>query len=227
MKKLTSSDKKRITSDWIGQFNEFSVYKPMWLMRRGGLFVQGILLDKDSTNTNYLPTEHLYNLARVEVDTIKLSVPAELKSRKGVVSRIGIVRHEDEFETIVKDFVSQAPLPMFGALRYEQVMGTYNRFLKSGMAHTKYPYHEWYDMGCLMIWCNQMKEAGKLAIMYEKEIMNWPDSLMKYQGDRVWEKLEWLKRWLESRDDLQAVVNRNISLLKLEAIPDVGLTCPC
>jgi hypothetical protein len=62
MMKLTPALKKTITNDWRALAAQFATYKPMWLARRIGPLVQGICLDRDSSNAAYLPTLHVHCL---------------------------------------------------------------------------------------------------------------------------------------------------------------------
>jgi hypothetical protein len=63
-KKMTSVDKKRITSDWNQLFPSLGVYKPMHLLNRIGPLLVGILLEVKSGNESYIPTFHVHNLTR-------------------------------------------------------------------------------------------------------------------------------------------------------------------
>ena len=159
-RRLTTSAKKRITDEWGREFRSLSNYKPMWLMRRSGLLIQGICLDRDSGNDNYLPTFHLHNLGGLNTDFISLTLRTPLRTeRTNVPDRITWADHEERFPEILKRFRTQSPLKFEGNLSCDAVIFAYKNHIINGNAEAAYPLNLFYDMVCIYIWCNRFDEA--------------------------------------------------------------------
>src|SRR5689334_13255395 len=81
MKKLTAQLVRQITRDWNDLFPQMAVFRPMWLMRRIGPLVQGIVLERSSGGTQYRPILHVHDLSH-PFPTVSLSMSQLLRSRR-------------------------------------------------------------------------------------------------------------------------------------------------
>lgn len=174
-KTLTTNERKMITKQWRGQFPTLSIYKNIRLFRIVGPLVQGITLDRDSTNTNYLPIFHVHNLGKQDDDFISLTLKQPLLTEKThYPDKITLSRHEKEFFTIVERFKKQTPLSYLGNLTVKDVIKTYYSYIKGGETATQYPFYEYIDMIHIKIWILKIDDAQKLYHQIKKEIQSWP-----------------------------------------------------
>lgn len=184
--KPIAASKKRITQEWSQEFPALGIYKPMWLMRIVGLFVQGICLDRDSGNDNYLPTFHLHNLANQKVDFISLTLRTPLRSeRTNYSDRLTLARHEKCFSEIVSRFRAQCPLSLEGDLTCDDLISAYQNYIAHGQAETAYPLNEFYDMVCIYIWCGRRDDARFFFRECQKKIKLWPDQVTQFSQDGI------------------------------------------
>jgi hypothetical protein len=215
MKKITAAKKKEITNAWAQEFPELTVYKNMWLMRRVGPLLQGICLEKDSTNSNYLPTFHVHNLIGQEEDFISLSLKTVLVKANGTPQRITEMQHDKECQNYIQQFKKQVPFNFAGKIKLKQVVKAYEEELSSGRADVKYPINQWYDLISLYLWCNKLKYAQKLFEKAKNSIEQWPEDVTKYMPDRI-QKFMNLESFFSSSDELKKKVDIAINELKLE-----------
>jgi len=223
MKKLTSSFKKKATNQWADAFPDLGVYKNMWLLRRVGPFLQGICLDMDSSGSNYLPTFHIHNLANQDDDFISLTLRTPLVSKKnGSPVRISATQHEEIFSDFIEQFRLQTPISLTGNISFENVWVAFQNYLKNGQAETRYPLNQYFDMTCLLIWCDRADEAKSFFYDKCKEIVGWPSSVTQHIGDRI-NKFYSLETLLEKPEDLRKKVDEVVISLNLERLPSVSL----
>jgi len=225
MKKLTLSLKNKITKQWGEAFPSLGVYKNMWLLRRVGPFVQGICLDKDSSNTNYLPIFHIHNLVNQDDDFISLTLRAPFVNKKnGVPLRITIAQHDERFSEYVRQFRTQIPFSLDKEISCDEIWGAFKNYIKNGQEETRYPLNQYLDMLCLLIWCDREDEA---RLFFEKSCLSidsWPSDVTRYIEERI-NKFHSLKGFLGHRADMTEKVERVVENLGLNQLPSIALRC--
>lgn len=217
MKKITAAKKKIITNEWAQEFQELNVYKSMWLMRRIGPLLQGICLDRDSTNSNYLPTFHVHNLIGQEGDFISLSLKSVLVRENGTPQRITEIQHEKEYKNYIQQFKEQVPFGLSGKIKLKQVVKAYQAELSSGRADVKYPINQWYDLVSLYLWCNKPTDAKRIFENAKNNIEQWPENITKYMPDRIQNFMN-LEFYLSSPEELKKKFDIAKKELKIEAL---------
>lgn len=109
-KKLGAAEKRNITADWQREFPVLATYKPMWLLKRHGPLLVGLMLDRDSSNELYIPTFHVHNLL-APFPSISLSLiynaPGEKQPR--MARQIRVDRHESAYLDVVAFFKKATP----------------------------------------------------------------------------------------------------------------------
>ncbi len=224
MKKLTISQKNKITKQWAEEFPSLGIYKSMWLLRRVGPLLQGICLDRDSSNSNYLPTFHVHNLAIQESKSISLTLYNPLLGKKNnYPERISMVQHELKFAEFVGRFRSQAPLNLSGDFLCDRVLDAYNQYIKRGGAETTYPLNQYHDMLCVLIWCQRFEEANAFLDGVRQQILDWPPKATQYIGERI-KKFFKLQCWIDNPHEMRNSVDLTVSALKLDHLPCSNLT---
>lgn len=224
MKKLTPSLKKKITRDWEQAFPDLVVYKNMWLLRRLGPFVQGICLDTDSSNANYLPTFHIHNLASQDDDFISLTLRTPLVSnRNGAVQHITLSQHEQALAEYQVQFREQAPFSLDTEVSCDEIWHAYKKYIEQGQEETRYPLNQYFDMVCLLIWCKRLSEALAFFDQCCREIESWPEQATRYITDRV-NGFYALKNDIADPRRIQQKVEKATLTLGLEHKPSTELT---
>lgn len=139
--KLTRAAKEKVARDWQARFPEFCLYEPMHLLKRCGPLLIGILLERSSSNDDYLPILHVHNLAEAR-EGIRLTAATELRTpRTNAPDWIKVRDHDRRFEDAADRFQRQAPLPLEGAITLQQVLDLYDRHLRSA----RFPAEEYGD----------------------------------------------------------------------------------
>jgi len=218
MKKITPSKKKTISNHWNQKYPGLVLYKSMWLLRRIGPLLQGICLDRDSTNANYLPTFHVHNLIGQEDDFISLSLKRVLVKSNGTPQRITEMQHDKNFEEYIKEFNGIVPFCFAGDIKLKAIVKAYEQEINNGRADTKYPLQQWYDLVCLYLWAGKKKDAEKLFIKAKQSIELWPVEVTGYIKDRI-DKFMLLQAYIEKPLRLPDLVEQALEVLKLDDLP--------
>lgn len=218
MKKISSSKKKSITNQWKNEYPELVLYKNMWLLRRVGPLLQGICLDRDSTNVSYLPTFHVHNLIGQEDDFVSLSLKRVLAKSNGTPLVITEIQHDKNFGDFIKEFNKQVPFGFSGDVELKDIVKTYENEMNNGRTDTKYPLQQWYDLVCLYLWVDRDKDAEQLFFKAKKSIELWSTDVTRYIPDRI-EKFMLLQEFIENPTMLSALVEDSLSILKLDKLP--------
>lgn len=216
--KLTLKLKKQITEDWLKCFPDLGIFKPMWLLRRIGPIVLGILLDRDSSNEAYRPTFHVHNLSKPSTFitltlmepllTIKTSAPETLRADF----------HSRNFEDAADRLRRQIPVPLTGPIRQVDIINAYKRYMKQPLG--RFPLHLFEDIITIHLWCGDPNSAEQSLSEFEKEITNWPSQInvLKLAGGVQ----QWLNKchvWIRNPEQLIECINSQLELHKLESIP--------
>ena len=223
MKKLTLKIKKNITNQWRESFPSMGIYKNMWILRRVGPFLQGICLDKDTSNSSYLPTFHIHNLVNQDDDFISLTLRTPLMNTKsGAPLHISIAQHEDYFSDYVTKFRQQVPLTLDGGLSCHEFLHVFKNYINNGQAENRYPLPLYFDMTCLLIWCGK-PEASLLFDEVSQKIKSWPNDVTKYMEQSI-KEFHGLKAYLNNPTHLKNQVNSAVEHLELTMVPSIDIT---
>lgn len=111
---------KTITADWVAAFPDFDVYKPLWLLRRIGPVVQGIILDRTRSTDEYLPTSHVHALTR-DFPTISLML-----GQRG--DRVSTLRHDRDYLTVAAKLREQSVLSLAAPPTIDDIVNAYQSF---------------------------------------------------------------------------------------------------
>ncbi|MEU9290615.1 hypothetical protein AB0D57_39750 [Streptomyces sp. NPDC048275] len=111
MTKINNRVARRITSDWVSLFPEFSVWQPLRLLRRIGPVLQGITLDKSTESDQYYPTVHVHSLVQ-DFPVISLTLAQRLVKSSGIQEPIEVDRHPEEFRSAAVRLEEQSALSL-------------------------------------------------------------------------------------------------------------------
>ena len=222
MNKLIPSIKKSLTNDWAALLPQFMVYKPMWLARRIGPLIQGVCLDRDSSNSDYLPTLHVHCLCRPFPD-VSLSLGQPLLSiRSGAPDRISVSFHESKYKDACARLLSSSLLPVQGGWSLVQLIQAYERYRFLERWDSRYPVKLMEDAVSVCSWIGDIHQARILINNYINEAKAWPESILIREGGLTnWSDA--LNLLAVSGDLLRKNVNEQIDLLKLGKLPESQL----
>lgn len=122
--KLNAAAVRKITSDWSSVYPEFTVWKPLRLMRRLGPIVQGITLDRSTYGDSYYPHAHVHALTR-DFPDISLTLTQRLEKPSGVPEGIPVDRHDEKFMQSADRLKAQSSLSCEEAPALEQLVQRY------------------------------------------------------------------------------------------------------
>jgi hypothetical protein len=218
MTKLTPALKKSITSDWQAMLPQFAAFQPLGLARRIGPLVQGVCLDRDSSNAAYLPTLHVHCLCRpFPVLSLNLGQPL-LSSRSGTAERISVQFHDTRSREACTRLVASSLLPVEGDWRLAQVLEAHAKYRRLERPDARYPVPLMEDAVSVCAWLGKPDEAAAQAARHIEEAKGWPENILVRQGGlEGWRKT--LNTLAESGDELRKVVAEQIEALKLQRLP--------
>jgi hypothetical protein len=216
--KLTPDLKKEITSDWQALVPQFTAYKTMSFARRIGPLIQGIYLDRDSTNAAYLPTLHIHCLCR-PFPVVSLSLSQPLQSpRSGTVERLSGQFHKAKYQEACTRLVASSVLPMTGDWTMAQVLAAHEAYRRLDRPDSRYPVLLMEDAVSLWTWLGAIEKAESLALRYLDQADDWPENVLTRQGGlNGWRQS--LLSMVKSVDTVRKVVDEQIAALKLQKVP--------
>lgn len=215
-RKLTPTIKKQITSDWYEHFAHFTVYKPMWMLRRAGPIVIGVLLERDSSNNKYKPYFHIHILLRPN-ESITLSLYSQLKSKAGGGDWVTVRSHDKTYLDAIQRFRKEYFLPCAGVVSYIQVLTAYKEYKKRN-SYNVLSENDYADMALLCAWGGQPRKGRKYlkrALRMMGDSCPWIDR--DYGSVQAWG--QYMKDQIKNPDALHKVVDQEIIKHKLENIP--------
>lgn len=221
MEKLTASARRHITSDWSSCFPDLGVLCPLVLLRRAGPLLQGITLNRDSSNAVYRPTFHVHSLMK-ESPVITMVLAQELRSRKtGAPESIPVRRHAEKYVDAAKRLAAQAPMPLSGALTTSDVLEAYDAYL------AQYPkmFHPELleDVVALLVWSGRVSDALQALERAADVVAAWPaDVLERLGGAESWRDGVWGR--VGDRSRLSACVQAQIEAHSVQRLPTVELS---
>jgi hypothetical protein len=216
--KLTLAAKKSITKDWKSLVPQFTDFQPMRLARRIGPLVQGICLDRDSTNAAYLPTLHVHCLCRpFPVVSLSLGQPL-LSTRSGTVERLSVQFHENKYKEACKRLLATSLMPIEGDWHLAQVLAAYENYRRLDRPDSRYPVSLIEDVISVCAWLGEPAPASELVKRCIAEARGWPEPVLARSGGLAgWHGT--LETLVHSGDELRQTVSDQIEALKLRQLP--------
>ncbi len=221
MTTLTRSTKIRITNDWAAEFPSLAIYSPMRLLRRVGPLLTGIILERNSSNDNYLPIVHAHNLC-YEFPDVSLAVREPLrKIRTGSTDLLRVVDHEKRYQEAVDRLKTQTALPFSGNLSISHIVHVYVNYLTTGACSHDLMYR---DMISYAVWLGEQSLAQQLVQDGLSAALSRPQLyLNRSEGPEMRRDLEKLRSdWTEllsKRDKLRETCEEQVRALKAEHLP--------
>lgn len=221
--KITPTMKRRYTADWAALFPDLGVYKPMWLLRRAGPLLQGVLLERNSGGESYLPTFHVHCLAR-SFPVVSLTLCTRLTSpRTGVEQSIRSFSHDELYREAAERLRSQSLLKLEGPLRLSDVLAAFRSHMRTPTG--RYSSYALDDMLRLMVICGKKKEALSALDRSCDEILSWPSNVTwnEFLAPSMEAWREDCKKWIANPDILRKIVQEQIETHKVGKLPVVEL----
>ncbi len=128
---LSAVAKKRITEDWAEALPNLGIYRPMWLLKRNGPLLIGVILDRTRSNQVYIPKFHVHNLlwpSPFLVLSLTYKVPSERQPR--MERQILVDRHQSDFPSAVGILKSMVPEVGESDISVSRVLRMYEEFLR-------------------------------------------------------------------------------------------------
>jgi hypothetical protein len=197
---------------------QFAIYQPMRLVRRVGPLVQGICLDRDSSNAAYLPTLHVHCLCR-EFSVVSLNLGQPLVSvRSGTAERLSVQFHAQKYREACERLVASSLLPVTGDWTMSQVLAAFEAYRNLNRPDSRFPISLMEDAVSLWTWLGQNDRAQDLADQYGAEAKSWPEIVLVRQGGwDAWRNS--LHTIAFSTDSLRKRVTEQTEYLKLLEAP--------
>jgi hypothetical protein len=218
--KLTPTVKRKITRDWLGKFPQYGVYKPMWLLRRAGPILLGIILERNRGNDWYYPIFHLHNLASA-FPCVSLTLAHNLKTIKtGSREFIEAEFHESKYAEAADRLCHQAPLSCADEIHLSDVLDLYAKGFENPFLAV--PTLLYKDIVTILAWAGARKEAREYLDRALIESSQWrPQAIENEGGLDLWRAR--LEEAINNPDQVRMVVAEEIIKHRLEKIPSAGL----
>jgi hypothetical protein len=216
MTKLSSAVKRRITRDWHTCLAELGEYQPMWLIKRAGCLLVGVHLERDSSNSCYLPTFHTHVLGK-KFPAVSLTLAHPLLSRKNLTPEvISVVAHQEKFEEACERLRTQAPLSLSGPLRWTDVLAAYMGQIRK----VSYPLGLYEDLIVVAAWWGPPDDARVYFETVADQLLSWPKGMFADGYERWRETFEQL---VTDREKLEASVSDEVARFRLGTVPTLLL----
>lgn len=213
---LSAVAKRHITEDWKRSLPNLGIYKPMWLLKRNGPLLMGVILDRTRSNDAYIPIFHVHNLlwpSPFLVLSLALRVPNELQPR--LERRIRVDQHDLEFASIVGILKGLVPEVAGSDVSISNVLRMHGEFLlqKRDFALARHCVGVFTDVILLSFW------AGYAD--YARQSLNDATEIMKSWNAPAINVPSW-RSAVEAQLDrsrLEETLAEEIRKLKLEHLP--------
>jgi hypothetical protein len=180
LKTLTPAAQRTITDDWSRSFGGLGIYRPLRLLRRVGPLLEGITLERSSGNVDYLPTFHVHALTR-PFDSVMLTLAHPLRTeRTHALERISVAQHEARYPEAAARLLRQAPLPLSGDLKLEDVLAAYRAAADRPGTHYEPELYE--DMVSFCAWAGQSAYAEAILLVAVAKMQQWPSGVLAAMG---------------------------------------------
>jgi hypothetical protein len=218
MIRLTPPLKRQITSDWKGLFPHMAVFRPMWLMRRLGPLVQGILLERSSGGTQYLPTLHVHDLTK-PFPNVSLSLNQRLRSRRsGSQESIGVQFHDRLYREAAERLAGVSLLPLSGDIPVEAVVKAYERYRTLRELTSGLPVSYFESAVRLLAWAGRTEDGLRVLSGYVRELHSSANALADAPDDlEAWERS--LRELLANPATVRETAEEQAVTLKVDRLP--------
>jgi hypothetical protein len=211
--KITASQAKAITQDWLNHFPGLGRYKTLHLLRRCGPVLVGICLNRASSGDIYKPTFHTHCLLR-KAPAISLSLAVQLRSSNGSDAAITTKLHEARLPNSAAKMKDLALLPMVGDIRFAD----YERASARWTDDQQTPYWPTVieDVVLLRAWAGV--DYSSALDDAEKMLQVWP----AFVTDKIGGVAGWLTRVEKAagnRDKLATTLEGEVATHKLAPLP--------
>jgi hypothetical protein len=193
---LSAAAKKHITEDWKRSLPNLGIYKPLWLLKRNGPLLMGVILDRTRSNDVYIPIFHVHNLlwpSPFLVLSLALRVPNERQPR--LERQIRVDRHDSEFASAVGILKGLIPEIAGSDISISKILRLHEEFLqqKRDFALARHCVGVFTDVILLSFWagyadCAQrcLNDATELMQSWNAPAINVPSwrSAVEAQLDR-------------------------------------------
>jgi len=184
----------------------------MCLVRRFGPLLEGVALERDSTNESYRPTFFVHNLGDL---TLTLAQPL-LDPRGRAPETIAVSLHERKYKDAAARLASQSPLPLEGPVRLDDVLAAYRARLQSPATHFEPSLYE--DMALLAAWNGRSSDAKRILDEGYAAFCSWPAAVQSQLGGAdLWAHS--LRARLADPDGLRHTADAEAKLLEVSSIP--------
>ncbi|MGL4108489.1 hypothetical protein [Clostridium sp. LP20] len=208
--KITTTMRKKITTDWKELYPSMEIYKPMWLMNILGPLAVGVLLHIKSDKDRYIPTLHVHNLAE-RFPIVSLGI--EITDNNKYISTIS---PEGKYKDIAMSLNKKALIPLEGDIDIKLIIDNLTKYcdrLPDGPKLEVFKY-----MLYIAGWNGEESIISKVEKYVEREISLFKvDILERSGGVDVWFKS--LKESTQDTKKLREIVNQQIIELKLDKLP--------
>jgi hypothetical protein len=228
-KRIDAKDKRQITKDWLSVFTAFKEYKPMWIIRRNGPFLCGIFLQRNSSNIDYKPLFHVYNLM-VDFPVISLNANMYLLNHKMARDSVTLLQHQESFNSYAERLKQQVSLLQKDALTCNELVSHIKKiaqnsylFENPALSSDAWAARLFQGIVLTLFWFGRTAEAEQEIENAKKIISGWDDNVwvIKELGVDGWERQT---RRLMNMDTLRVNVETQIQKYKLNGLIDYQLS---
>lgn len=213
---LNKPAKRRITSDWHHLFPELGIYAPLHLLRRVGPLLEGIVLDRSSSNDEYLPTFHVHSLLR-ELSHVSLTLMHRLRDeRTATPVSVKVENHDSKYVDCANRLMAQSPLALKGDLSMAEIVEAYRSYRKS--ERTRYMPELFEDPARLLSRTGNIALARTVLDEAVEEMKGWPD----YAFARIKSSHDWYRinlAIIQDPKNLADLEARQATALKIDELP--------
>ena len=215
--KLTTAARRRITADWLREFPVLGEHRPLSLLRRVGPLLEGIVLDRTSSNDEYRPTFHVHCLLQ-DFPEVTLTLAHPLLSKKTASPMsVSVLYHDKKYVDATTAMAQQSPLALSGDLRLLDVLESYRRFAHRPGAH--YDADSLYeDMAKLCAWFDGPDRARPIIAEGAAIIEAWPPAILASFGSPETWRSE-LENAVADREGQRELMDRQVQELKVQKLP--------
>lgn len=211
MTALNASSAKRITADWVSVFPDFDVYRPLWLMRRMGPVVQGIILDRTRSGDEYVPTSHVHALTH-DFPTISLM----LNQRS---DRVKVIHHERDYLSAAAKLRDQSVLSLADSSTIDAIIAAYHSVAITQQQKGYPPAVQEMEDSILISAATDRLELLHASLALASELATvWPKSRLPLDWSGAEEWLGGLQEKAADRRQLESLVNDQINKHKLGSV---------
>ncbi len=220
--KFKKSNRERFMSDWRKCLPAMREYKSMVLMKRNGPILTGIYLQENRSNDKYIVIPHAHSLLH-KSDSVSLNLYYPLKNiRNTYQDDFTIKSHGREFPDACKRLHAQTLFPLGEDLSLSQILRAYKIYIDRKISFITISMY--IDPVCYLTWCGKIDEAKRMAEKNIKILSDWEDRSFIHEGGRQ-AFFDYLMGIPEHPEKLREIREEQIKILKIEKLPDYGLTC--